>query len=639
MSPDPVTITPYRDGPLLVRGPFTLRRPGRRRDRGRPRDVVALCRCGKSRIRPFCDGTPQARRASRRPAEPAALARAPQRAPAASSRRAPTRPSTCAAQRAVERRRARARPSRTSARQRRAPGAPGRRRGRPRRCSRARRRPRRARRRSRSRRSSKPSRRRPLRVAAVGDRRGHLEQRQVADDRPAPAAVQAEQRHQVDRGQRDARDVVEVGAVGVVEARARASSWRTAAAWMRSARPPPYSSAWISTSAAFGRAAQARDRPRVRVGLLELVGRAVHEELEHLLAASPRARCAATATGRRRRRRSRAGRGPSPRGAGALGRRADRVEQRVLEARRSSRRAARSSDGSHSHSVVDAVEAAVVQLVAGRTARAGGPRRRAGPPERGTATGSSSCGGSCSSATRRSPTGPRGAGSDGMAAHTRARPTLTPRRSASASHAPAAAPLGSPRLALRAWRRCARPARGRASSSARTRARRGRHDGSIELEQALARSGAARPSRGRPARPRRRGAAPTSGSRRCATVGDGRAARPRRGARPASATSAWARRRRRRRRRASAGRRARAARACRSAGAGAAPTTSGRARGRCPPRRPSASSSANASQLAIAGGTPWRGSGSAIFGRIEARPVSRPSWNGALAASAASSGR
>ena len=49
-------IVPYRDGPLLVRGPFTLEDM-----HGRPievgRETVALCRCGKSRIRPFCDGT------------------------------------------------------------------------------------------------------------------------------------------------------------------------------------------------------------------------------------------------------------------------------------------------------------------------------------------------------------------------------------------------------------------------------------------------------------------------------------------------------------------------------------------------------------------------------------------------------
>ena len=50
------TITPYRDGPLLVRGPFRLQdQEGNEIAPGR--DVVALCRCGKSRIRPFCDGT------------------------------------------------------------------------------------------------------------------------------------------------------------------------------------------------------------------------------------------------------------------------------------------------------------------------------------------------------------------------------------------------------------------------------------------------------------------------------------------------------------------------------------------------------------------------------------------------------
>ena len=53
---DDVVITPYRDGPLLVRGPFTLRdQDGNTIDVGR--ETVALCRCGRSRIRPFCDGT------------------------------------------------------------------------------------------------------------------------------------------------------------------------------------------------------------------------------------------------------------------------------------------------------------------------------------------------------------------------------------------------------------------------------------------------------------------------------------------------------------------------------------------------------------------------------------------------------
>jgi CDGSH-type Zn-finger protein len=49
-------ITPYRDGPLIVRGPFVLAdQDGNEITVGRR--TVALCRCGKSRIRPFCDGT------------------------------------------------------------------------------------------------------------------------------------------------------------------------------------------------------------------------------------------------------------------------------------------------------------------------------------------------------------------------------------------------------------------------------------------------------------------------------------------------------------------------------------------------------------------------------------------------------
>lgn len=49
-------ITPYEDGPLIVRGDFELRTPD-----GEPiepgRDTIALCRCGRSAIKPFCDGT------------------------------------------------------------------------------------------------------------------------------------------------------------------------------------------------------------------------------------------------------------------------------------------------------------------------------------------------------------------------------------------------------------------------------------------------------------------------------------------------------------------------------------------------------------------------------------------------------
>ncbi|MFB7250190.1 CDGSH iron-sulfur domain-containing protein [Microbacterium sp. NPDC056234] len=54
-----VSITPYPDGPLLVRGDVDLRTPD-----GEPvqrnRRTVALCRCGLSAIKPFCDGTHKA---------------------------------------------------------------------------------------------------------------------------------------------------------------------------------------------------------------------------------------------------------------------------------------------------------------------------------------------------------------------------------------------------------------------------------------------------------------------------------------------------------------------------------------------------------------------------------------------------
>ncbi|MGZ4507865.1 MAG: CDGSH iron-sulfur domain-containing protein [Blastococcus sp.] len=50
------TITPYRDGPLIVRGDFRLvDQDGAEIDPGR--DTIALCRCGRSGIKPFCDGT------------------------------------------------------------------------------------------------------------------------------------------------------------------------------------------------------------------------------------------------------------------------------------------------------------------------------------------------------------------------------------------------------------------------------------------------------------------------------------------------------------------------------------------------------------------------------------------------------
>jgi CDGSH-type Zn-finger protein len=51
-----VTIIPYKNGPYLLRGPFVVRDQDGM-EIASPRRVIALCRCGKSRIRPFCDGT------------------------------------------------------------------------------------------------------------------------------------------------------------------------------------------------------------------------------------------------------------------------------------------------------------------------------------------------------------------------------------------------------------------------------------------------------------------------------------------------------------------------------------------------------------------------------------------------------
>jgi CDGSH-type Zn-finger protein len=55
----PTKITPYRNGPYLVRGPFAIvDQDGN--EIAVKRRVVALCRCGRSQIRPFCDGTHKA---------------------------------------------------------------------------------------------------------------------------------------------------------------------------------------------------------------------------------------------------------------------------------------------------------------------------------------------------------------------------------------------------------------------------------------------------------------------------------------------------------------------------------------------------------------------------------------------------
>jgi CDGSH-type Zn-finger protein len=51
-----VSVTLYEDGPLLLRGDFVIQgQDGEPIDPGRA--TVALCRCGKSGLKPFCDGT------------------------------------------------------------------------------------------------------------------------------------------------------------------------------------------------------------------------------------------------------------------------------------------------------------------------------------------------------------------------------------------------------------------------------------------------------------------------------------------------------------------------------------------------------------------------------------------------------
>jgi CDGSH-type Zn-finger protein len=51
-----VTITPYPDGPYLLRGNFVIQDQDGN-ELPLQRQTIALCRCGKSQMRPFCDGT------------------------------------------------------------------------------------------------------------------------------------------------------------------------------------------------------------------------------------------------------------------------------------------------------------------------------------------------------------------------------------------------------------------------------------------------------------------------------------------------------------------------------------------------------------------------------------------------------
>lgn len=62
-TPD-VTITPYPDGPIVVRGPVVVYEEGTGRVLRR-RAATALCRCGLSGRTPICDGSHKQARGDR----------------------------------------------------------------------------------------------------------------------------------------------------------------------------------------------------------------------------------------------------------------------------------------------------------------------------------------------------------------------------------------------------------------------------------------------------------------------------------------------------------------------------------------------------------------------------------------------
>ena len=56
MSEPSVNITPLENGPYLVKGPVTVRDVDGT-EYHLERETIALCRCGGSTNKPFCDGT------------------------------------------------------------------------------------------------------------------------------------------------------------------------------------------------------------------------------------------------------------------------------------------------------------------------------------------------------------------------------------------------------------------------------------------------------------------------------------------------------------------------------------------------------------------------------------------------------
>ncbi len=54
-----VTVQPLKNGPLLVKGPIQLLDAQGKPMTVPPGQPIALCRCGHSASKPFCDGSHQ----------------------------------------------------------------------------------------------------------------------------------------------------------------------------------------------------------------------------------------------------------------------------------------------------------------------------------------------------------------------------------------------------------------------------------------------------------------------------------------------------------------------------------------------------------------------------------------------------
>ena len=313
-------------------------------------------------------------------------------------------------------------------------------------------------------------------VAAVRDRGGHLEQREVADDRAAQAAVKPEHRHEVDGCQRDGGDAVDVGAVAAVEAE------RVHRVGEQLGVDAPRVAAAVLVGLDLHQrrlraAAQPRQRPRVRVGLLELVGRAVDDELEELLER------AVALEVLRQRGRVVGGLDRAQREVhrAAAGRHRHVAPQAGLELAARARRAARAATAPTPSARRRRAGRGSAARSRGR-ARAGGPRRR---PARAARTAARR--GRASASSEELGDGARGARGG------RSRPAPLPERSASASHAtrPAQAALGRDlalaRRAVAGGQRDAEPLDERGEPVARRAALAGHEVGHLAVEAVPAR--------------------------------------------------------------------------------------------------------------------------------------------------------